>query len=70
MLNFFLQFWDAIVGVFALVAQLLKSLIQGFMFLPYFISSLSESIGYLPGILAVFASLGVTLLIINYIVGR
>ena len=70
MLSFFSQFWDIITGVLALVVQLVKSLIQALVFLPQFISSLTESVGYLPSVLALFASLTITLVVVNYIIGR
>lgn len=70
MLSFFEQIWDVIQSALSLVVQLVKGLFQAFMFIPQIIASLTESIGYLPGVLAIFATLGVTFMIINYIIGR
>lgn len=70
MREFFSQFWEMLTGIAALFAQLIHSLIQALSFAPYFGSSLIESVGYLPGILTVFATLSITLMIVNYIVGR
>jgi hypothetical protein len=70
MLSFFSQLWDTITGVLALVVQLVRSLFQALVFIPQFVSSLTESVGYLPGILTVFATLSITLVVVNYVIGR
>lgn len=70
MLSFFDQLWSIVVSVLSLVGQLVKGLFQALMFIPSALGSLTEAIGYLPGVLAIFASLGITFMIINYIVGR
>lgn len=63
-----------IVDLFKSLGNLIKMFVSGlatcYAMLPSFITSFFESIGYLPAVLAYFATLAVTLMVLNYIIGR
>lgn len=66
-LNWIIDFVQSIVQF---IVQLFTSLIQAITMLPGMITSLTGAVGYLPPILALFATLYITFLIVNYIIGR
>lgn len=70
MLEILQSIWDFIQSIINLVVMLITSLLQALLFLPNMISSLTESVGYLPPVLALFATLFITFMIINYVIGR
>ena len=70
MLEILNSIWEFIQSIINLVVMLITSLIQALMFLPSMITSLTESVGYLPPVFALFGTLFITLAIINYVLGR
>lgn len=70
MLELLENLWEIIYSCGRFIVSLITSLIQTLAFLPNIISSLNEAIRYLPPVLVLFATLSMTLLILNYIIGR
>lgn len=70
MLELLENLWEIIYSSGRFIVSLITSLIQTLAFLPNIISSLNEAIRYLPPVLVLFATLSMTLLILNYIIGR
>ena len=70
MLEVLNSIWEFIQSIINLVIMLIKSLYEALLFLPSMITSLTESVGYLPPVLALFATLFITFMIINYVLGR
>lgn len=68
--DFLGSIWDAIQAIFGFVLQVIKGLLSVFLMLPKFITYVTSSIGYLPSLLAVFASATVAIAIIYFIIGR
>ena len=68
--NFVNYFKDIISAIFAFVQSLITGLIQVFKAIPSAIQMLTQSIGYLPSTLAVFATLTITISVIYLVIGR
>lgn len=61
---------DAVVSIFSLIGNLLSALFDLVKMLPTVISTITLSIGFLPSMLLVFASLSITVSVIMLIAGR
>ena len=68
--NFFSYFKDIIESIFSFISSLVTGLIQIFTPIPAAVRMLTQSIGYIPSTLAVFATLTITISVIYLIVGR
>lgn len=53
-----------------LVTMLVTNLVLALMYIPEMVTSMTSAVAYLPGVLGVFASLFITLMVVNYILGR
>lgn len=61
---------DAVVSIFSLLGNLLSAVFDLVKMLPTVISTITLSIGFLPSMLLVFASLSITVSVIMLIAGR
>ncbi len=68
--NFLVSLWDIIQSVYGLISQLLQGLYDLIKYIPLVVSLVTSSIGFLPGVLLVFASLSITVSIIYLLAGR
>lgn len=62
--------WSAIQSLFSFVISTIKGLLSLFTMLPKFITYVTSSIGYMPSMLAVFATATVAIAIVYLIIGR
>lgn len=68
--DFLGSIWNAIQSIFEFVIQTVKGLVSVFLMLPKFISYVTSAIGFLPSLLAVFATATVAIAIIYFVIGR
>lgn len=68
--DFLISIWDAIQAVFSFLMSLIRGLISLFVMLPKFITYVTSSIGYMPSMLAVFATATVAIAIVYLVIGR
>lgn len=68
--NFFTWFVDLVTSLVSFVFQLIEGLLRLIGLIPTAVSVLTNSIGYLPSILAAFAAATITICVIFVIVGR
>lgn len=68
--DFLGSIWNAIESIFGFVINTVKGLVSVFLMLPKFITYVTSSIGYLPSMLAVFATATVAIAIVYLVIGR
>ena len=68
--NFLESLWDIILSLVGFVEQIAKGLFDLLKYLPEVVSMVSSSIGWLPSVLTVFATLSITVSVIMLIAGR
>ena len=68
--NFLGSIWGALQSLFNFVISTVKGLISVFTMLPKFITYVTSSIGYLPSMIAVFATATVAIAIVYLVIGR
>ncbi len=68
--NFFQWLYEFIGDLFGFVYSLIKGLLNVLYSIPQILSFTASSIGFLPSVLTVFATLTITVSVIYLIVGR
>lgn len=68
--NFFLWIYNLIVDIVGFITSLVTGLINVLKSIPQILTFTSSSIGFLPSVLSVFATLTITISVIYLIVGR
>lgn len=68
--NFFLWIYNLIVDIIGFITSLVTGLINVLKSIPQILTFITSSIGFLPSVLSVFATLTITISIIYLIVGR
>lgn len=68
--DFLSSIWGALQSLFSFVLSTIKGLLAVFMMLPKFITYVTSSIGFLPSLLAVFATATVAIAIVYLVIGR
>lgn len=68
--NFLESLWDIILSLVGFVEQIAKGLFDLLKYLPEVVSMVTSSIGWLPSVLTVFATLSITVSVIMLIAGR
>ncbi|MCM1363594.1 MAG: hypothetical protein NC122_00630 [Faecalibacterium sp.] len=68
--DFLGSIWDAIQAIFSFLMSVIRGLISLFGMLPKFITYVTSSIGYMPSMLAVFATATLAIAIVYLVIGR
>lgn len=68
--NFLESLWDIILSLVGFVEQIAKGLTDLLKYLPEVVSMVTSSVGWLPSVLTVFATLSITVSVIMLIAGR
>lgn len=68
--DFLGSIWNAIQAIFSFLMSVIRGLISLFAMLPKFITYVTSSIGYMPSMLAVFATATVAIAIVYLVIGR
>lgn len=68
--DFLSSIWGALQSLFSFVLSTIKGLLSVFTMLPKFITYVTSSIGFLPSLLAVFATATVAIAIVYLVIGR
>ncbi len=68
--DFLGSIWNALQSLFSFVISTVKGLVSVFLMLPKFITYVTSSIGYLPSLIAVFATATVAIAIVYLVIGR
>ena len=61
---------DFIESIIDFALMLIENLFVAIAFIPEMVSSMTSAVAYLPGVLGIFAALFITLMVVNYIIGR
>lgn len=70
MISLLENIWEFFKSIIAFVVHMIDFMIDQVTFIPEAILTLFEAVAYLPGVLIGFASLYITFLIFNYLLGR
>ena len=68
--DFLSSIWGALQSLFSFVLSTIKGLFAVFSMLPKFITYVTSSIGFLPSLIAVFATATVAIAIVYLVIGR